>query len=137
MVVGKGLIARAFEPLYSKDNRFLIFASGVSNSGNTEAYEFKRETGLLEQAIQQHPEKTLIYFSTCSIYDPSMQQSLYVQHKLAMENLIQTRHPDYHIFRLANLAGKTNNPHTFLNYFAQHIQSGSFFYLWKQAWRNV
>jgi nucleoside-diphosphate-sugar epimerase len=137
MVVGNGFIAKAFEPWYSKDNGFLIFASGVSNSGNTEASEFDREANLLEQTIWQHPEKTLVYFSTCSIYDPSMGQSPYVKHKLAMEAMIQARHSSYHIFRLANLAGKTDNPHTFLNYFAQHIQSGSFFYLWKHAWRNV
>jgi nucleoside-diphosphate-sugar epimerase len=137
MVIGNGLIAKAFEPGYSQNNRFLIFASGVSNSGTAQASEFNREASLLEQAIQQHPEKILVYFGTCSVYDASLQHSPYVQHKLAMETMIQSRHSDYHIFRLANLAGKTNNPHTFLNYFAQHIQSGTFFYLWKHAWRNV
>ncbi|AEV99357.1 hypothetical protein A4D02_34140 [Niastella koreensis] len=137
MVVGNGLIAKAFDPWYSKDDRFLVFASGVSNSGTADPAQFSREARLLEQTLQQHPEKTLAYFSTCSVYDASLSNSPYVQHKLAMENLIRTSHTGYHIFRISNLAGNTSNPNTFLNYFAQHIQSGSFFYLWHNTWRNV
>lgn len=137
MVVGNGLIAKAFEPWYSKDDRFLVFASGVSNSGTANPAEFSREARLLEQTLHQHPEKNLVYFSTCSIYDAALSQSPYIMHKLAMETLIRTRQANYHIFRISNLAGNTSNPNTFLNYFAQHIQSGSFFYLWHNAWRNV
>lgn len=137
MVVGNGLIAKAFVPCYANDNAFLVFASGVSNSGTTEAAAFYREARLLEQTMELHPEKTLVYFSTCSVYDASLQHSPYVNHKLAMETLIRSKQAGYHIFRISNLAGKTDNPHTFLNYFVQHIVSGSFFYLWKNAWRNV
>ena len=54
-----------------------------------------------------------------------------------MESMIREAHGDYHIFRVSNLAGKTSNPHTVLNFFYQHIVSGAFFYLWKNASRNI
>jgi nucleoside-diphosphate-sugar epimerase len=54
-----------------------------------------------------------------------------------MEAIIQELHRSFHIFRVSNLAGKTDNPHTVLNFFIQHIQSGDFFYVWKNAWRNI
>lgn len=137
MVVGNGLIAKAFIPYYADEEDFLIFASGVSNSGNTSETEFAREAALLADAMAKHPSQTLVYFSTCSIYDHALGHTAYVNHKLAMEQLIQQQQASYYIFRISNLAGQTDNPHTFLNYFVQHIVSGSFFYLWKNAWRNV
>jgi nucleoside-diphosphate-sugar epimerase len=136
MVLGSGLVANGFKE-YRDDENCLIFASGVSNSANTDAGAFAREANLLRNSLQQHSEKLFIYFSTCSIYDPSLQASQYVNHKLAMEAILQENHGDYHIFRISNLAGKTNNPHTVLNFFAQHILSRDFFSLWKNASRNI
>jgi nucleoside-diphosphate-sugar epimerase len=136
MVVGNGLIAKSFG-LYKDKNDYLIFASGVSDSTNTAISEFNRERDLLRQKIKENPDKTIIYFSTCSIYDPHMNNSPYVQHKLAMENILATAADNFHIFRISNLAGKTTNPHTVLNYFIQHISQGIFFNLWKGASRNI
>lgn len=136
MIVGRGLVANGFKT-YVNDDRFLVFASGVSNSANTDAGEFARECSLLKSMMDAHREKTFIYFGTCSVYDLSLQHSPYVQHKLAMENLLRAEHGRYHIFRVSNLAGKTDNPHTVLNYFYQHIINGDFFQLWKNASRNI
>ncbi|PWT71928.1 MAG: NAD-dependent dehydratase [Bacteroidetes bacterium] len=136
MVLGNGLVANGFKR-YEHDDRFLIFASGVSNSANREVAEFVREQELLEYSIRENQHKTLVYFGTCSVYDPVLNNSPYVIHKLAMEKLIRENHSDYFVFRISNLAGNTSNPHTVLNFFVQHIISGQFFYLWKNASRNI
>lgn len=136
MVLGNGLVAKGFRR-YEEDDRFLIFASGVSNSSNKEVSEFIRERELLESNIHENQNKTLVYFGTCSVYDPILNHSPYVIHKLNMEKLIRDNHAHYHIFRISNLAGNTPNPHTVLNFFIQHINSGELFYLWKNASRNI
>ena len=136
MVLGRGLVARGFKS-YLEDENYLVFASGVSNSFNTDANAFAKEGELLKQAMTTHRNKTLIYFSTCSIYDPSLRESPYVRHKLEMEGVISRGHANYHIFRISNLVGKTDNPHTVLNFFVRHIRSGQPFRVWKNAARNI
>jgi len=136
MVIGNGLVANAFRT-YKNNEDYLVFASGVSNSASEDPQQFEREKILLQDVLKEHHLKTLIYFSTCSIYDESLKNSPYVKHKLAMEELIMKRQSNYHIFRISNLAGNTSNPHTVLNYFFQHIFRYDFFYLWKNACRNV
>jgi nucleoside-diphosphate-sugar epimerase len=136
MVLGSGLVANGFKA-YKNDENYLIFASGVSNSANTNKDEFARERDLLKKAISDHPKKILVYFSTCSIYDHSLQHSLYVHHKREMETIIREDHPRYHIFRVSNLVGNTDNPHTVLNFFVQHINSGEPFFVWRNASRNI
>ena len=81
MVIGNGMIAKRFSS-YGDDKDILVFASGVSNSSSTGDVEYTREEALLSKAIQDNPHKTILYFSTCSIYDPSLQESMYVKHKL-------------------------------------------------------
>jgi UDP-2-acetamido-2,6-beta-L-arabino-hexul-4-ose reductase len=136
MVIGNGLIARGFNE-YSTNNGVVIFASGVSNSTNTDFAAFDREQKLLANTLANNKEKKIVYFSTCSIYDPSLQNSAYVHHKLAMENIIAKTHSDYLIFRISNLAGNTDNPHTVLNFFIQHILNDTSFYVWAKASRNI
>lgn len=136
MVIGKGLVAKAFDA-YSTDNRFLIFASGVSDSTNTDLKSFDRERQLLIKNLQEHKEKIFVYFSTCSIYDTVLSKTPYVLHKLEMEKLVSSVHKQYNIFRVSNLAGRSSNPHTVLNFFVQHILSGTSFFLWNNASRNI
>jgi nucleoside-diphosphate-sugar epimerase len=136
MVLGRGLVARGFGE-FNSDGRYLIFASGVSNSATHDSNAFERERDLMDQMIAENQDKTFVYFSTCSVYDPTQRMIPYVKHKLAMEALLEENHHQYHIFRISNLAGKTENPHTVLNFFAQHILSGEFFFAWKHASRNI
>jgi nucleoside-diphosphate-sugar epimerase len=123
--------------LYNSEDNFLVFASGVSNSKtkNTEAYD--REMKLLKDSVQEYNTKSLIYFSTCSIYDPQEKDSAYVQHKLKIEDFIQTRVKQYHIFRISNLVGISSNPNTLLNFFFNHVKNGVNFDLWTNACRNI
>lgn len=136
MVVGKGMVAKGFSS-YEKNNDVLIFASGVSNSTNTDLIKFEKEESLLLDSIEKNPEKQFVYFSTCSVYDESLRCSPYVMHKLRMESIIEAAHENFLIFRVSNIAGKTNNPYTVLNYFFTHIMDGSHFDLWENAERNI
>ncbi|QEC43866.1 NAD-dependent epimerase/dehydratase family protein [Pseudobacter ginsenosidimutans] len=136
MVIGTGLVARSFGA-YAKDDRFLIFASGVSNSKSSTEADFQREARLLLQSMEANPGMMLIYFSTTSVDDPDLQQTAYVQHKLNMEDLVRSNAHRYAIFRLSNLAGRSDNPNTILNYFFQHIAQGIPFQLWQRSERNI
>jgi len=120
MVVGNGLLASAFSH-YENDDQVIIFASGVSNSKETNEKEFEREEKLLKIMPK---DKALIYFSTCSVYDPSTEGSQYVRHKMYMERLIHMYFDNYIIFRLPIIVGSIDNPHTFFNHFKNKILSG-------------
>ncbi len=136
MVIGNGMIAQRFGD-YRTNNDITIFASGVSDSTTTEPAAFSREDDLLRHTIEANPERTLVYFSTCSIYDPSMRQSAYVLHKLKMETVITTNAKKYLIFRVSNPIGRTKNTHTVFNFFIQHILEKKPFAIWKYASRNL
>ena len=136
MVIGNGLVARRFE-LYNSEDNFLVFASGVSNSKTKNAEAYNREMKLLKDSVQKYNTQSLIYFSTCSIYDPQEKGSAYVQHKLHIEDFIQTHARQYNIFRISNLAGISSNPNTLLNFFFNHIKNGVNFDLWTNACRNI
>ncbi len=136
MVIGNGMIAKRFSS-YAGNKGILVFASGVSNSSSIEDSDYKREEELLRHSIQDHPEKTLVYFSTCSIYDPSLQESIYVKHKIKMEQQIQSSSSSYIIFRVSNPVGFTPNRHTVLNFFATHIKEQEHFTVWQYASRNL
>ncbi len=136
MVIGNGLVAKRFESYNSKDN-FLLFASGVSNSKTKNPEAYSREMKLLKDSVQEYNTKTLVYFSTCSIYDPHEKGSAYALHKLQIEDFIQNRAQLYHIFRISNLAGKSSNPNTLLNFFFNHVKNGVNFDLWTNACRNI
>ncbi len=68
MIIGNGMMARSFES-YRGNSEILIFASGVSNSKDVDEDNFNREVLLLKDVINNNPEKAMVYFSTCSMYD--------------------------------------------------------------------
>lgn len=121
MILGSGLLARAFES-FRGDDRVLVFASGVSNSSTATEADHARERNLLLQ--QAGTTARLVYFSTCSLFDPTLADSGYIRHKLQMEELIRARFPDHTILRLPNVVGHTPNPHTLCNYIRDQILSG-------------
>lgn len=136
MVIGNGMIANRFEN-YHKNNDVIIFASGVSNSRETKKKNFERETNLLEKVINENPEKHLVYFSTCSVADEGREQSPYILHKKNIERLIATEIKSYHIFRVPNVAGLSNNPYTLLNFLIFSILGDKQVTIWKNADRNI
>ncbi len=136
MVIGGGMIAKRFES-FRKNSQFIIFASGVSNSKGNSPIAYKREIDLLKTFTDMHKEKTLVYFSTCSVEDIEEKNSSYIMHKIQIENLIQTTCTQYYIFRISHLVGLSRNPHTILNFLFFHIQQKISFDLWRKAYRNL
>jgi nucleoside-diphosphate-sugar epimerase len=136
MVIGNGMIAKEFES-YRDIGEIIIFASGVSDSGNTDAAAFERELNLIIETIKNNKDKLFVYFSTCSIYDLSMLQSPYVRHKIKMENFIMEHCPQFIIFRITNPIGYTKNTHTVVNYFIKNIFEKHEFEVWENASRNI
>lgn len=135
MIIGKGLLAKAFE-YYINDNSIVIFASGVSNSKETNSKEFDREKRLLEETITLNKSKLFVYFSTCSIEDISQKSSLYIQHKKDMEDIVKNKCLQYYIFRLPQVVGIGKSP-TIINFFVDSIYNNKSLTIYKRATRNL
>ena len=137
IIIGSGLIARAFVPQLTALPGAWVYAAGVSNSSCIDPREFERERARLAEALAAAPHASLfLYFSTCSVDDPAVRESAYVRHKLAMEHLVRQR--DRHlVLRLPQLAGKTPNPHTLLNHLYARIVRSERFAIWRGATRNI
>lgn len=136
MVVGNGMIAQAFYR-YADVDRVVIFASGVANSRTTDTREFEREQELLGRMIAKYGDKLFVYISTCSIEDAEASRSPYVMHKMSMEALVARSVKTYLILRLPQVVGKSNNPHTLVNYLYDRIMRGEHFVAWKNATRYL
>lgn len=137
MIIGSGLLAKAFGDRFAAHASVCIFASGVSNSQCSDPAEFERERRLLQDTlVRLSPDVLFVYFGTCSVADPDVAGSPYVSHKLNMESLTADR-PRYLICRLPQVAGRTGNPYTLLNYLAACISEGRKFTLWSGASRNI
>lgn len=119
MIIGNGLIANLFRQHDRAD--VVFFASGVSNSLETNPSAFLREEQLVRKTIEEHPRKLFIYFSTCSIYDSSKNDSQYVNHKLRMERWVEELCPRYLILRVSNAVGKGGNPNLLMNYLVNSV----------------
>jgi hypothetical protein len=112
MIIGRGDIARV---LPFRDDLWFM-ASGVSNSKCEDVNEYERELKLL---MSIPVDKHLVYFSSLSIY---YGKTMYTNHKMYMEKLIQSRFQSYTIVRLGNITwGK--NPNTLINYLKAHPEA--------------
>jgi nucleoside-diphosphate-sugar epimerase len=132
MIVGKGLIASQLSE-YIDNNEIIVFASGVSNSRETREELFERERLLIDSFIPCN--KLFVYFSTCSVFDDSLADSMYVKHKLSIEKHIESNFKSYIILRLPNIIGLTNNNNTFFNFFFNAIRQQTPIVIQKNAVR--
>jgi nucleoside-diphosphate-sugar epimerase len=134
MIIGNGLIAQSFIRYFGDDSNVIVFASGVSNSREFHSEVFLRERHMLVEAL--NTQQKLLYFSTCSIDDPELQNTPYVMHKKKMEALVCSVRGCY-VFRLPQVVGRTPNPNTLTNYLCRQIMSGDSFQVWRHANRNL
>lgn len=137
VIIGRGLLASAFSAIYQDCEDVIIFASGVSNSSETNVAAFSREEALLRAITKNYAGKQLIYFSSCGVGVAQEAKTPYLLHKLRMEQLVLTINKHGVVFRLPQVVGKTNNPHTLSNYLVSCIMSGTHFSVWKNAERNL
>ncbi len=135
MIIGNGLLAKAFAPGFADNQQVTVFASGVSNSKEIGAEQFARERTLLETALDAR--NFLVYFSTCSVLDPDLIQTPYVRHKIEMERLVRDKAHQMAIFRLPQVVGHSANPYTLTNYLYQKINDGFPFRILLNAKRNL
>lgn len=135
MIIGRGLIANVFKDINRED--IIFFASGVSNSLETDTNQFKRERDLIEKTIEINPTKKFVYFSTCSIYDSSKYASAYVLHKLDMENLIEKIAQNFLICRVSNAVGNGGNSNLLINYLVNNIKENNPILVHQKATRNL
>ena len=134
MIVGSGLLARALAPYFAADPTTVVFASGVSNSTETDATAFEREHGLLQQHIDNRPSR-LLYFGSCNVTNPD-QDSPYFNHKRRMEGLVRDAMGGL-VIRLPQVVGTTGNPNTLTNHLRNHIDNGIPLKIWTRAQRNL
>lgn len=137
MIVGHGLMARTFAGGPTAGRGIVVHAAGVSNSQCEDAREFDRERTLLDRTLTAAADaECFVYFSTCSVLDPAAVDTAYVRHKMDMEVRVR-EHPAHLIFRLPQVAGRTANPNTLLNFLYGRIARGERFAVWRHAQRNV
>jgi len=136
MVIGSGLIASIFLSKYKNDNGVVVFASGVSNSNETRASEFKRERDLIELTMKNNVKALFIYFSTYSLGDLDANKKPYVFHKQEMENIVKC-HSRFLILRVSNVVGNKGNPNTIINFFVKQIISDNLIAIWDSTKRNL
>ncbi len=109
MIIGNGDIASVL--VDRPDLSF--FASGVSNSQETDEGEYKRELDLL---LKQPRDAHIVYFSSLGVFTGS---SRYLIHKRFMEAVVEREFPAHTIIRLGNITWGSN-PHTLINYLKAH-----------------
>lgn len=136
MIIGNGLLAKTFAK-YKEDEEIIIFASGVSNSLSIDKSNYEREKKLLLNVIQEYPTKKLIYFSSCDVANKQMNQKMYYQHKLVMEDIIENSCQDYSIFRLPQLISATKNDNTLINFLFNAIKYGKEFTIYSGTFKNL
>lgn len=119
MIVGNGLVAKAFKNSSYNFENCIIFASGVSDSKLEDKKEFQREFELIKKYIAEN--KKFIYFSSIHILDPSEQNSMYVKHKIKVENFIKNNFQSYIIYRLPIIVGKGGNDKSLFNFLHDSI----------------
>ncbi len=137
MIIGSGLLAHGFAPCFADRDDVCVYAAGVSNSSCVDAAEFERERLRLQLALDNATDvNAFLYFSTCSVHDPCVFDTAYVKHKMDMEHIV-SEHPKHMIIRLPQVAGRTVNPHTLLNYLFAKISRSESFHLWCRAKRNI
>ncbi|WP_295917697.1 hypothetical protein [uncultured Xanthomonas sp.] len=134
MIIGSGLLASAFDPKAVEMLDATIFASGVSNSNETDPASYAREERLLSEHLGSSAHRIFVYFSTCSITDPDRGAGMYARHKKRMEDKVATL-DNYLILRLPQVVGRTQNPNTLTNFLASRIAQGATIPLWSRAIR--
>jgi nucleoside-diphosphate-sugar epimerase len=110
MVIGNGLIATAFREY--QNSEYIIFASGVSNSLETDESKFKKEENLLRKTLEKN--KHIVYFSSVNYLNQ------YGTHKKYMEYLVQGS-DSYTIIKLPQVIGTGGNPANLFNYLVRNI----------------
>ncbi len=109
-IIGNGMIAQSF-----KDYDFgpvCIFASGVSDSTESDTSKYLKEYELVKRMLNESESNLFVYFSTLSVLKCDYTE--YVKHKLFIEFYIKSVTNNFLILRLPNIVGKTKSENQLL-----------------------
>jgi hypothetical protein len=134
MIIGNGLLSNGFKNSSFDHKKFVIFASGVSDSKITSDSEFERERTLLLKTITENSDLKLIYFSSVLI---DTQNNDYYKHKLKLEKIIQDNSKNYIIFRVPQIVGKNGNKNNLFNFFKYSLLNDKKITIVKNAYRSI
>jgi len=138
MIIGNGLIANKLKDLSFcrslTEHKSVFFASGVSNSKETRPAEFQRELELLSRYTSEPGQ--LVYFGTCSIFDPSVKENPYINHKLSIEESLSQR-PNTLVIRLPNVVSRKASANTLIKHLYQLLINGDTINVWQKATRSL
>ena len=139
-IIGSGFIAKSFNNHVNelKKLNICLYAAGVSNSqSNNENLFSKDKNRIINLSKNFDQTKKLIYFSTCSIGDPSRNNNPYVKNKLYIENFLQKSFNKFLIIRFPEVVGKNSNKTTLINFLYNSIKNQTKFDIWTNAKRNI
>ena len=134
MIVGQGLIGLALNQ--TNHNNVVVFASGVSSSTETDPRRFAREEQLLLDNLGVKKTTPIFYVSTCSIFDTSLRDSPYINHKKHMEELVLSKENGF-VIRLPNIVGPGGNSSNLVNYVADSIRNQVRMKIQREATRYI
>jgi dolichol-phosphate mannosyltransferase len=136
MVIGSGVIANRFID-YALQSQYLIFAGSVNDSAVNDVSIIQAEEAAIGTALAANRDITFVYFSSCSILDPDVSQSPYVQHKVRMEKLVRDSASNFLIFRLPQILALSDTASSLVNYLVDAISNQKPFELWQNAYKNL
>jgi hypothetical protein len=132
MVVGNGLLASGFSD-FNLD-KYIIFASGVSDSSEYRQSEFDREIKLLQYYIENFNERTFVYFN--SILTKSNINTPYYNHKRRIVNILM-KYNDYKIYNIPQVYGIKGNKNNIINYFIYCVLNNKEVFIQKNTYRSI
>lgn len=134
MIIGNGLLGSGFIKSSDDYDNYIVFTSGVSNSKEIRADDFKRERNLVLKTIREQNQLTFIYFSSVLA---GINNNKYYNHKLEIEALIKKETSNYIIFRIPQIVGGVGNKNNLINYFKTSIKSEKEITIYKNVKRSL
>lgn len=128
------MMANAFAA-FRDSAEVVIHASGVSNSLETGAAAFDRERLLLERVRAENRRALLVYFGTCSVYDPEKRDTPYVRHKIKMESLLAASVGRWLVLRVPLAIGRNPGSQTLAQFLYHRVARGLPLEIWEGAVR--
>ena len=137
LVLGRGLLGRAFAEVGESGPDALIFARGVADSACDIPAEYARETASIDEALGQAAagHRPFVYFVGAPIYGPFGESvdedtplrpvSAYGTHQAFAEERIRAHPASHLIIRLPNVVGPDGNPHQLIPSLAGQARSGA------------
>lgn len=134
MIIGSGLLSSEFKKYSHLLDDCIIFASGVSDSKETNVDNFEKEKKLLLNTINENQNLKLIYFSSVLT---EVIDNQYYRHKLEIENIIENNCRNYIIFRIPQVVGVKGNENNIVNFIKNSIKNDNELLVYQNVYRSL